>query len=743
MTTFKTKNQAKRKYYYIAGVLVILLVIVSLAFNSFNNDKSDQNITDGVVNRSGGGPAAHRSEAKIAVKEGPKEYVTIETESGAIRGQKLVFNNKSVNTFLAIPYGKPPIGALRFERTQPIGKWDETRDALQHPASCLQTDSPLVLSAFRFLNATASEDCLYLNIWAPKQEEQFLPVIVYIHGGAFAYGGVATEELDGVALAAQQDVVVVTIQYRLGIFGFMAIDGKEPKGNMGLYDQREALKWIHTNINKFGGDQDLITVVGHGSGAVSAGLHMMTSESKFLFQRTILQGFGLLFNRELYSQTLKFSKKFAEEIDCADAPKLKECIKTINIDRLLEIQQEILEDNPVAFGPLIPSDFVATYPMDTKEAFDFQIDFIFGINSEDDSLFLTTLRNAEEAANDGNGEDSSDNKSERKAKANDKEDETEEKTSDEEEGEESDSESDGNSEVEKEESVPVERPTSKPILTITSTATSSTTNETPIPSTTTTSTTTSTTTTTTTTAAPITTTTPTTTSPTTTTTTTASPTTTTTTTSTTPMSTTTTSEPTTTTEKPLSSSTESSTLEKTTEKEEVEVKEDKEEKEEKDETEKEEKEGSGEEAETEPEGGDEESGDETEEKRRRRKRETDEMSSRVLCPMLRFADQLVDSNRTVYIYELNEFSSHHDEIVFALGYPIRHKNLYDSDEIRYSKRVMKNWAQFATNGDLSETDDQWKSYSKESPQFLKMSISSATLETFNNNNNCKPTVKSQ
>lgn len=114
-------------------------------------------------------------------------------------------------------------------------------------------------------------------MWSPAQEDQFLPVLVYIHGGAFAYGGVATEELDGLALAAQHNVVVITIQYRLGVFGFLSFESEEPKGNMGLYDQREALKWIHTNVNKFGGDQDLITVIGHGAGmgGLTQGLNLI------------------------------------------------------------------------------------------------------------------------------------------------------------------------------------------------------------------------------------------------------------------------------------------------------------------------------------------------------------------------------------------------------------------------------------------------------------------------------------
>ena len=324
----------------------------------------------------------------------------------------------------------------------------------------------------------------------------------------------------------------------------------------------------------------------------------MTSDSKFFFQRTILQGFGLFWNKDIYSQSKKFSKKFVEEIDCLNAPDIRKCIKTKNVDRLLEVQQEILEDNPVAFGPVIPSDFVSLLPTEAKDSFEFQIDFMFGLNSEDDSLFLTTLRNAEEEG----------------------------KTTEEEEEKETESKDQGSEETEEkeEEEEPVERSTSKPILAVT------------------------------------------------------------------------TASPTTTTEDSTSTSTTSSTT-KTTESnnktsEALE-------REETSETEKEEKEDDSEgEGTEESEGeGEDESTDE-EKRRRRRKREVDEHVTKVVCPLIRFADQIVESNRSVYIYQLNEFSSYHDEIVFAMGYPLKFKSLYDYDELQFSKRVMKNWAQFATNG---------------------------------------------
>ena len=346
---------------------------------------------------------------------------------------------------------------------------------------------------------------------------------------------------------------------------------------------------------------------------------MMTSDSKFFFQRTILQGFGLFFNKQIYSQTSKFSKKFAAEIECSDSPKIKDCIKLVNVDRLLEVQQEILEDNPVAFGPKIPSDFVPMLPTEVKDSFEFQIDFVLGVNSEDDSLFLTTIRNSEEA---------------------DKVTETEEEKT-----EEKDAEGKEETEETEDEDVeePIERSTSKPILSIITSTTAKTTKASES-----------------------------------------------------------TTESMTTTEKPMttsSSTTSTSTTESSGGSESGEKEETSET--EKDETVADSDEGADEgteEGTEESEGDGEEDSTEEEKRRRRRKREVDDHMSKVVCPMLRFADSIVESNRSVYIYQLNEFSSYHDEIVFAFGYPLKHKNLYDADEIKFSKRVMKNWVQFASNG---------------------------------------------
>jgi hypothetical protein len=257
----------------------------------------------------------------------------------------------------------------------------------------------------------------------------------------------------------------------------------------------------------------------------------------------------------------------------------------------------------VAFAPVISSDFLKTFPSKSKELFDFQTDFMLGINSEDDTLFLTTLRNSEEER----GEEK----------------ESEDKESEEKESEENDSKKDDDSKEESTTSTtPIDRITSKPMLIITT-----------LPNTT---------------------------------------------------------------FKSNEDKNESTNNSETMSTNEPNV-------DEKDDEKDDEAEENVTPATDDSDSDSEEENDDEEDGRRRRRRKrlaSDEYSSKIVCPLLEFADAIVETNRSVYIYQLNEFSSYHDEIVFAFGYPLKYKNLYDSEEIKFSNYVMNNWVQFAKTGYL-------------------------------------------
>ncbi|VDD78622.1 unnamed protein product [Mesocestoides corti] len=213
----------------------------------------------------------------------------------SLKGTKWTVDGVVVDAYLGIPFARPPIGNLRFAPPVEARLWKGERDATQRPNTCWQ----YLFSGFDLANPAArvmSEDCLYLNVWVPAnmpQDGKPLPVMVWIFGGGFFSGTSTLDVYDGKFLAAKEGVIVVSMQYRLGPFGFLYVDS-EVDGNMGLLDQRLALKWVQKHIAKFGGDPTKVTLFGESAGAASVTLQYLSPESRPLFQRMILQSASAL-----------------------------------------------------------------------------------------------------------------------------------------------------------------------------------------------------------------------------------------------------------------------------------------------------------------------------------------------------------------------------------------------------------------------------------------------------------------
>lgn len=213
----------------------------------------------------------------------------VNTLYGQVQGEKV----ENVFVWKGIPYAKPPVGRLRFRRPERPEPWDNVRDATEFGPTAMQPKSEMM----RFLGDSpegSSEDCLYLNVWSPGADNKRRPVMVWIHGGAFMYGSGSSETYDGTSFAQTGDLVVVTINYRLGAFGFLHLEeiGGESfaeSGNCGILDQVAALKWVQENIEAFGGDSNNVTVFGESAGAMSVGTLLATKEAEGLFQKAILQ----------------------------------------------------------------------------------------------------------------------------------------------------------------------------------------------------------------------------------------------------------------------------------------------------------------------------------------------------------------------------------------------------------------------------------------------------------------------
>ena len=223
----------------------------------------------------------------------------------------------NVYSWLGVPYAEPPIGANRFKRTVEKIPWIDPLDAKEFKSSCIQQDSSKVFESsdsqkeaddsfpgFTMWNPSEkqNEDCLYLNIFAPAEAYLRIniqtpsatsqplksPILVFFHGGGTTSGSSVLDIYDPSTFVAASNTIVITVNYRLGVFGFLHLDGEFP-GNQALWDQHEALKWIKANAERFGGDPSKITIVGHSAGATLVGYQLLFKESWPLFKNAILQ----------------------------------------------------------------------------------------------------------------------------------------------------------------------------------------------------------------------------------------------------------------------------------------------------------------------------------------------------------------------------------------------------------------------------------------------------------------------
>ncbi|MDS0524286.1 carboxylesterase family protein [Clostridium sp. SHJSY1] len=226
----------------------------------------------------------------------------IEVEGGKITGTLL--SDSKIAIYKGIPYAAPPVGELRWKEPQPVGSWKGVKECIDFgPSGIQQKQIPFMMWSKEFIIDTSkgySEDCLTLNVWTKTESTASKrPVIVYIHGGGFVSGGSSCDVYDGEAMA-NKDVVYVSINYRLGIFGYLAHHGLSDEskdgisGNYGVLDQIKALKWIKNNITKFGGDPDNVTIVGQSAGAASVNILTISPKAKGLFKNAVAMGFNCI-----------------------------------------------------------------------------------------------------------------------------------------------------------------------------------------------------------------------------------------------------------------------------------------------------------------------------------------------------------------------------------------------------------------------------------------------------------------
>jgi para-nitrobenzyl esterase len=276
----------------------------------------------------------------------------VRTVDGRVRGK----DAGAAREFLGIPYAAPPVGKLRWRPPQPARPWTGVRNARAPGHDCAQIGS----LATGVPVTSKKQNCLYLNVYTPKKgtARQKLPVMVWIHGGGFTGG--AGSIYDGKVIAARGNVVVVTINYRLNAFGFLALPGLgKGSGDYGLLDQQAALRWVRANASAFGGNPHDVTIFGESAGGESVCANMASPAARGLFQRAIAES-GCLSLANTMKQATAAGQKFAVSLGCTKRATEVRCLRAKPVSKILKASAN-LSWGPVTGDPTMPISTLAAF----------------------------------------------------------------------------------------------------------------------------------------------------------------------------------------------------------------------------------------------------------------------------------------------------------------------------------------------------------------------------------------------
>lgn len=307
--------------------------------------------------------------------------VQITISNGIVEGEFDIKTN--IQSFKGIPFAQPPVGDLRWKAPQPVTSWNGVKQTKKFGPRAIQSN---VFGDMGFRSDGMSEDCLYLNVWSPaKSADEKLPVLVYFYGGGFAAGDGSESRYDGENMA-KKGIVTLTVNYRLGIWGFFShpeLTKESPNhasGNYGLLDQNAALKWVQANISKFGGDPKRVTIAGESAGSIAVSAQMASPLSKGLIAGAIGESGGSIFPTLApvpLAQAEKTGLEFAQKIG---APSLKD-LRSMST---LELYQKSLGTSLGVFKTTIDGYFLTKTLPETFEAKQqAMVPLLLGWNSEE------------------------------------------------------------------------------------------------------------------------------------------------------------------------------------------------------------------------------------------------------------------------------------------------------------------------------------------------------------------------
>ena len=334
--------------------------------------------------------ASATNPAMAARELSPALAPAVQTQWGLVRG----LDNGGTFAYLGIPFAAPPLGALRW--TAPIDhpSWQGERTTQSYPLKCPQQDQDGLV--------VGNEDCLYLNVWTPSSAIPggALPVLVFLHGGGNSSGS-TSESLtevsssivlyDGQNLAESNEILVVTVQYRLGALGFLdhpSFLGENTQslaGNYGLLDQIKALKWVQDNISQFGGDPDKVLLFGESAGALDTCMLLVSPAAAGLFQRALMQSGGCV--AKPLSQGLAEGLDLSRKVGCEDDPDPASCLRNTAASTLVtavDTQSIVSGLVRMPFGPTIDGLLIPQEPLSALRAGQFNhLPFIIGSNADE------------------------------------------------------------------------------------------------------------------------------------------------------------------------------------------------------------------------------------------------------------------------------------------------------------------------------------------------------------------------
>ncbi|XP_075530986.1 acetylcholinesterase-like [Dermacentor variabilis] len=326
-------------------------------------------------------------------------HVERQTSEGRVRGNIVRSLGKSVEEYRGIPFAEPPVGKLRFRPPQPKAPWEGTLDATAGSTVCAQVPFP----GFGMEHLNITEDCLHLNVWVPelaRNASSSRPVLIWIHGGGFTFGSANEANYSGAVLTAFAEVLVVSMNYRLSILGFLNANSTDAPGNVGLLDQVMALKWVQRNIEFFGGDPQQVTLFGESAGSMSVHAHIMSPMSERLFKRALLMS-GTMFSIDVWDtvhESMVKGDKVAAIVGCSEGGTIDlssnpqniiNCLRNKSTEELVAAAGQSVAPKLMSFFPTYHDAFLPRNPIEAmKRGFFTPVDVMAGVASDEAAILF-------------------------------------------------------------------------------------------------------------------------------------------------------------------------------------------------------------------------------------------------------------------------------------------------------------------------------------------------------------------